>query len=174
MARNHRPYNPAVISTLRWHATLLPLVLLPALAQAACKAEGPLATARWVFERAYYFYREPAADSADYLSAALLPLLTREWRCKAAGRTCAFSGDPWIEAGEGSPRDPIVFSLVASPPDRRRVAVRYLFGPDGAAEPARSELTLVLDEASQCWKVDDLAGRRDSSLRRVLQQHTYE
>jgi hypothetical protein len=152
---------------------LVLLAFAPALSQAACKAEGPLATARWVFDHAYFFYREPAADAQEYLSPAFLALLEKEWRCKAAGGTCAFSGDPWLEA-EGEMQDPIVLSLVSSPPERRRVAVRYLFGPPDAAEPARSELSLVLDEASQCWKVDDLAGRRNSSLRRVLQQHRYD
>ena len=64
---------------------------------------------------------------------------------------------------------PWVFSLVAPPPDRRRVAIRYYF----SEAAAKSELTLVLDAASGCWKVDDLAGRKDASLRRRLQQHTY-
>ena len=160
--------------TSRVYGLLVLLLCSPALSDAACKADGPLATARWVFEHAYFFYSEPAADAHEYLSAALLPLLQREWRCKAAtSAPCAFTGDPWIETNDGSMHEPIVFSLVASPPERRRVAVRYLFGSPEAAEPARSELSLVLDPASQCWTVDDLAGRRNSSLRRVLQQHVY-
>jgi hypothetical protein len=142
--------------------------LAPSMA-GACKAEGPLATARWVFEHAYHFTARPAADAGEYLSPALLALLEIEWRCKAAGGACALDGDPWIEAHEGEVLDPVVFSLVASPVERRRVAIRYFFGP----EPARSELSLV-QGAAGCWLVDDLAGRKDTSLRRRLQQHVYD
>jgi hypothetical protein len=145
------------------------LACAPGVASAACKADGPLATARWVFEHAYFFYAQPAPDAHEYLSPALLPLVERELRCKAAGGACAFDGDPWIEAREGEMSEPVIFSLVASPAERQRVAVRYRFGDD----VAKSELSLVRDPVSQCWKVDDLAGRKDSSLRRVLQQHAY-
>jgi len=144
------------------------LATLPAHAAApACKADGPLATARWVFEHAYHFYSQPAPDAAEYLSPALLSLLDKEWRCKAeAGSTCAFTGDPWIDADEGAVEDPVIFSLVASPIERRRVAVRFRF----ADEPARAELSLVQDATTQCWLVDDLAGRKNASLRRRLQE----
>ena len=66
----------------------------------------------------------------------------------------------------GAVEDPVVFSLVASPIERRRVAIRFRF--DG--EPARAELSLTQDPATQCWRVDDLAGRRNASLLRRLQQ----
>lgn len=141
---------------------------LPAVAATpACKAEGPLATARWVFEHAYHFYAQPAPDAAQYLTPALLSMLDQEWRCKAAaGSTCAFEGDPWIDSTAGAVEDPVIFSLVASPPERRRVAIRFRF----EGEPARAELSLVQDAATQCWTVDDLAGRKNASLRRRLQQ----
>jgi hypothetical protein len=122
-----------------------------------------------VFEHAYFFYAQPASDAHEYLSAGLLPLLEREWRCKADGGSCAFEADPWIEAREGSMSEPVVFSLVASPMERRRVAVRYRFESD----VGKSELSLVQDPTTQCWQVDDLAGRRNTSLRRLLQQHAY-
>ena len=138
-------------------------------ALAACKADSPLATARWVFEHAYHFASQAAPDAQDYLSPALLALLRKEWDCRSSGGACALDADPWTEARAGEPGDPIVFSLVASPIERRRVAVRYLF----ESAPARSELSLVQDAGTQCWVVDDLAGRKDTSLRRRLQQHVY-
>lgn len=144
--------------------------LLATCALADCKAEGPLATARWVFEHAYHFADRSAPDAGDYLSPALLGLLDKEWRCKATGAACALTVDPWTEASEGEAADPIVFSLVASPVERRRVAIRYVF--DG--EPARSELSLVQDATTQCWLVDDLAGRKNTSIRRRLQQQHRE
>jgi hypothetical protein len=136
-------------------------------ARPACKADGPLATARWVFEHAYHFYSQRAADSGEYLSPALLSLLEKEWSCRAAGSSpCAFDGDPWIDATAGEVEDPVIFSLVASPIERRRVAVRFRFGD----ESARAELSLVQEATTQCWLVDDLAGRKNASLRRRLQQ----
>jgi len=152
-------------------AALLWLVAVPGVAAETatntCKAEGPLATARWVFEHAYHFTAQPAADAGAYLSPALLSLLQKEWACRAAGGApCAFEGDPWIDASEGAVEDPVIFSLVASPVERRRVAVRFRF----AGEPARAELSLVEEAASGCWLVDDLAGRKNLSLRRRLQQ----
>ncbi len=145
---------------------------------ADCKADGPLATGRWVFEHAYHFASAPAADAREYLSPALLALLEKEWQCKAAGGHCALDGsDPWTSSAEGAVLDPVVFSLVSSPIERRRVAVRYRFGSEapGAPEPesAKSELSLVQDASTRCWLVDDLASRKDVSLRRVLQQHAY-
>ncbi len=88
-----------------------------------------------MFEHAYHFYAQPAADARDYLSPPLLSLLEKEWRCKAdAAGPCAFDGDPWIDASEGAVEDPVIFSLVASPIERRRVAIRFRF----ADEPARA------------------------------------
>jgi len=147
---------------------LLAATLAPA-ALADCKADGPLATARWVFEHAYRFYAQPAPDAREILSPALLALLEKEWQCKAAGGACALDADPWIDSNDGQAEDPVVFSLVASPLERRRVAVRYVF----QGEPARSEVSLVQDPSTQCWRVDDLAGRKNTSLRRRLQQHAY-
>ena len=145
------------------------LCAAPALtAMAACKADGPLPTARWVFEHAYRFYAQAAPDAAEYLTPALLALLQKEWACKAAGGPCAFTGDPWIDSTDGAVEDPVIFSLVASPIERRRVAIRFRF----ADEPARAELSLVQDAATQCWLVDDLAGRKNISLRRRLMEKT--
>ena len=150
---------------------LAPALLVTALpsmaATPACKADGPLATARWVFEHAYHFYGQPAPDAAEYLSPALLSLLQKEWQCRAdSSAKCAFEGDAWIDATEGAVEDPVIFSLVASPIERRRVAIRFRF----ADEPARAEVSLVQDATTQCWLVDDLAGRKNASLRRRLQQ----
>jgi hypothetical protein len=147
-------------------------------ASAACKADGPLATARWVFEHAYGFAAQSTPDAHEFLSPALLAQLEKEWRCKAGGGHCALDdADPWTESHDGAVLDPVVFSLVASPIERRRVAVRYRFGSEAPGspepEPARSELSLVQDPATQCWLVDDLASRKDVSLRRRLQQHAY-
>lgn len=152
----------------RLATAILAVTLAPA-AVADCKADGPLATARWVFEHAYRFYAQSAPEAAEILSPALLALLEKEWQCKAAGGVCALDADPWTDSNDAQAEDPIVFSLVASPLDRRRVAVRYVF----QGEPARAELSLVQDPATQCWRVDDLAGRKNASLRRRLQQHAY-
>jgi len=158
----------AITATTRALAALLAATLAPA-ALADCKADGPLATARWIFEHAYRFYAQGAPDAREYLTPALLALLEKEWRCKADQGRCALDADPWIDSSEGEAGDPVVFSLVASPIERRRVAVRFVF----QGEPARAELSLVQDASTQCWLADDLAGRRNTSLRRRLQQHEY-
>ncbi len=165
-------------SPLRSTAALLASLACAAPALADCKADGPLATARWVFEHAYHFASASTPDAREFLSPALLALLEKEWRCRAGGGTCALDGaDPWTESADGTVLDPVVFSLVASPIERRRVAVRYRFGSEAPGapepEPAKSELSLTQDPATQCWLVDDLASRKDTSLRRRLQQHAY-
>lgn len=159
---------------IRRHAPGLALLALSRLAPLAgaapCVAEGPLATARWIFQQAYYFHVQATPRQRDFLSPGLLADLTRRWACPDAGQACAPLLDPWTGAAQGQVQDPVVFSLRATPPERSQVAMRFLFGGPGAPapEPATAELILVRDAGDGCYRLDDVISRNGLSLRDAL------
>lgn len=143
----------------------LALSALAAPAGAACVADGALATARWIFSRAYWFHTERMPEAADFLSPSLLALMEEHWQCRAGGaKDCGIEGDPWTNAAEGDALDPVVFSLRTSPPERTRVAMRYMRGE----EPGAAELVMVPGEDG-CYRLDDIVGGAGRSLREALE-----
>ena len=146
---------------------------------AACVAEGPLDTSRWIFTQHRDFYvhgRDSAVDS--YLSSRLVELLKRNWACeKATGGVCAIEAEPWLNAQYGSALDPIRFQVDAITGASATVRVSYLFGEPSIKEPkavpAMSKLRFVLDNKSGCWLLDDLFGRERLSLKAQLERFPY-
>jgi hypothetical protein len=149
-------------------------------AGAACVAEGPLETARWIHARERAFaLRAEGADPGTrppFLSATLHSLLRAEWECQDVEEgICALDSDPWINAQDGEALQPISFEVVPGPGTSATVRMSYRFGwhdvSDPPPEPAEARLMMTYDAGSGCWVLDDLIGGEGRSLRKQLEDY---
>ncbi len=136
---------------------------------AACIADTPLDTARWMFQHHYWFFQQRTDAAATLLSAQLRQGMETQWKCVASEMNCPLVADPWTNVSDGAVGDPVVFSLRNSPPERSRVGMRFVLGrAGGVSEPATAELVLVRDPQSGCFVLDELVGAAGTSLRNSL------
>ncbi len=142
---------------------------------AACVADGPLATAKWIEEQQHSFYAETPQDAERFLSRDLLALLRLEWACR---ELCAIEADPWTGTQDGEALPPLKFAVLNRRSALAMVAMSYRFGwsdaPAQKVVPRTARLRLVLDVTDRCWKLDDLIdGDRGRSLKRALRQYDF-
>ncbi|MBL8224637.1 MAG: hypothetical protein JNM50_04840 [Chromatiales bacterium] len=149
-------------------------------AGAACVAEGPLETARWIHarERAFAFRAEDAdpGNRHAFLSATLYSLLRAEWECQDVEEgICALESDPWINAQDGEELQPISFDMLPGSGTSATVRMSYRFGwrdvSDPAPVPGEATLMMTYDADLGCWVLDDLIGREHRSLRKQLEDY---
>lgn len=161
---------------------VLGLALLAGRATAACVADSPLATARWIFDQqgGFAVFRSPQDKQVmqSFLSPALFNLLQAEWRCQVIEEgLCAIDNDPWLNSDVGQVLDPVTFEIASMPASHATVEMRFRFGSteQGAPvpEPAKATLWLVKDSTSGCWLLDDLVGRQGQSLRKVMENYKF-
>lgn len=160
----------------------LGIVLAAGQAAAACVADSPLETARWIRanQSGFAIYRSPqdTATMARFLSPRLLGLLKVEWQCQVIEEgLCAVESDPWTNALEGDVLGPLAFEPVARAAASATIDMRFRFGWSSAAArkpvPAQARLTLVKDTGSGCWLLDDLVGGKGQSLVGQLRSYRF-
>jgi hypothetical protein len=165
------------------HLVIVVALAWAARAGAACVAEGPLETARWIHsnERSFAFQQtgRDLSSRTAFLSPKLYALLRAEWRCQDAEEgLCALDSDPWLNAQDGEELDPVAFSIVSRTDAAAIVRMSYRFGWKDAATPrpvpAEAKLELIRDAATGCWLLDDLIGRDDRSLKKQLQDYPHD
>ncbi|WNW10552.1 DUF3828 domain-containing protein [Pseudomonas sp. DTU_2021_1001937_2_SI_NGA_ILE_001] len=150
---------------------------LSAPALAACPANTPADTARWIFTQHADFYVK-GKGGPQYLSANLLDWLKKDWACQANGDMCAISADPWTDAQDGEVQQPVTWKQVSNADGQAVVEMSYLLGYKNA--PAQqgveqtTRLLLVKSPASQCWVLDNLQGPGDRPLLDALQEFPYD
>ena len=161
---------------------VLACMLSAAPAGAACVADGPLATARWIFEQqsgfAVFLSSQDKQVMQSFLSPGLFALLQAEWRCQVIEEgLCAFDDDPWLNADSGQVLDPVTFAVAAASASRATVDMQFRYGwkdqDTPTPVPARATLTLVKDAKSGCWLLDDLVGRKGLSLRKAMASYKF-
>jgi hypothetical protein len=157
-------------------------LLLAGQVAAACVADGPLATARWIFDKqsgfAVFLSSQDKKVMQSFLSPGLFTLLQAEWRCQVIEEgLCAFDFDPWLNADTGQVLDPVTFEVATMSSSRATVNMHFLYGwpaPDTRKPvPAVATLVLVKDAASGCWLLDDLVGRKGQSLRKAMESYKF-
>lgn len=164
-------------------ATPVLIVLLVAgQATAACVADGPLATARWIFDRqsgfAVFLSSQDKKMMQSFLAPGLFDLLQAEWRCQVIEEgLCAFDNDPWLNADTGQVLDPVTFEVALRSGSRATVDMYFRYGLQDQDTPkpvpAQATLTLVKDAVSGCWLLDDLVGRKGRSLRKAMESYKF-
>ena len=163
---------------------LLASLVVGGQASAACVADGPVATARWIFNQqsgfAVFLSSQDKKVMQSFLSPGLFNLLEEEWRCQVIEEgLCAFDNDPWMNAGSGQVLDPVTFELTSKESSRAVVTMHFRYGWQDqdqnkpAPVPATAALTLVKDATSGCWRLDDLAGRKGRSLRKAMESYKF-
>jgi hypothetical protein len=157
-------------------------MLLAGQAAAACVADGPLATARWIFNEqsgfAVFLSSQDKKVMQSFLSPGLFVLLQAEWRCQVIEEgLCAFDNDPWLNADSGQVLEPVSFEVASMSASRASVDMRFRYGwqdqETPAPVPAKATLTLLKDAASGCWLLDDLVGREGQSLRKAMESYKF-
>jgi hypothetical protein len=152
-------------------------------AGADCVADGPLATARWIYTNDRDFaFQQTARDLSErstYLSPSLLGLLLADWRCQVAEQgVCALDADPWVNAQDGEELPPIDFFLASTESTKVTVMMTFRFGwhdtDTPAPVPASASLVLYRDAESECWQLDDLIGPKDISLKQRLKDYPHD
>ena len=156
--------------------------LLAGQAAAACVADGPLATARWIFARqsgfAVFLSSQDKHVMQSFLSPGLFTLLQAEWRCQVIEEgLCAFDDDPWLNADTGEVLDPVTFRIDAATASRAEIGMQFRYGwkdrQTPRPVPAHATLTLVKVAPSGCWLLDDLVGRKGLSLRKAMETYKF-
>ncbi len=150
------------------------------LAAAACVADGPVNTARWIYANqsgfAIYQFPQDMKLMKRFLSARLLGLLEVEWRCQVISEgVCAADTDSWTNTQDGTAVNPSTFNLASMTGLRSTVRVHFSLGLSDSATSkpvrARATLSLVRDAKSGCWLLDDLVGMKGQSLVKQLQSY---
>ncbi|HTY94095.1 MAG TPA: hypothetical protein VMC02_09415 [Steroidobacteraceae bacterium] len=159
-------------------ALLIVILALTRDAAAACVADGPVATARWIFanEKGFSHYQFPQETKLmkRFLSPGLFGLLEVEWPCQVVSEgSCAVDTDSWTNTEDGRALDPATFELASSQGIRSTVRAQFRFAAGATAKPdtGRATLTLVRDARSGCWLLDDLVGMKGQSLVRQLRSY---
>ncbi len=165
------------------HLAILSTVMWAVSAKAACVADGPLETARWIHsnERNFAFQQEGRnqSDRARFLSPTMYDLLQAEWKCQdVEDGFCALDSDPWLNAQDGEELQPIVFALASSNGTTATVRMSFRFGWSGVSKPRpvamEAQLHLIKDMQSGCWLLDDLVGGERRSLKKQLQDYPHD
>jgi len=148
---------------------------------AACVADGPVQTARWIYssQRTFTVYESPqdAALMQRFLSPLLLRLMQVEWRCQVIEEgLCALDTDPWTNSGDATLPAPVSFTAEMAAATRANIRMR--FHPGRSVEPRRSvaaqaTLRLSKDEVSGCWRLDDIIGAKGRSLLQQLREYRF-
>jgi hypothetical protein len=156
------------------------LVLLAGPAAAACVAQSPVATARWIFEQqsgfAVFQTSQDRKVMQAFLSPSLFQLLQTEWSCQVIEEgLCALDTDPWLNAGDEELLGPVSFDVTSISSSRATVEMQFRYGKldQSATAPGTATLWLVLDTASGCWLLEDLVGGKGKSLRKTLADYRF-
>jgi len=159
---------------------LIGVVALARQTVAACVAEGPVETARWIYTNqsgfSVYQFPQDLKLMARFLSPRLLGLLEVEWRCQVVSEgSCAIDTDSWTNTEAGAPLNPVTFDLVTLSGLRSTVRMHFGFrsgeGNQAKTLRARAVLNLARDTKSGCWQLDDLVGMHGQSLVEQLQSY---
>lgn len=146
-------------------------------ALAACPANTPVDTARWIYTQHADFYVK-GKGGPQYLSATLFEWLKKDWACQASGDQCALSANPWTDAQDGDIQEPITWQQVSSVDKQVVVEMNYLLGYRNApAQPGVEQTTRLLltrNPGTQCWVLDNLQGPGDLPLLEALQEFPYD
>jgi hypothetical protein len=140
---------------------------------AACVADGPVNTARWIYANqsgfSLYQFPQDMKLMERFLSPRLLGLLKVEWRCQVVSEgSCAADTDSWTNTQDGRAVNPSTFYLASTTGRRATVRVNFRFEPGDSdtSKPVqgRATLSLLRDTKSGCWQLDDLVGMKGQSL----------
>lgn len=146
-------------------------------ALAACPANTPVDTARWIYTQHADFYVK-GKGGPQYLSATLFEWLKKDWACQASGDQCAVSANPWTDAQDGDIQEPVTWKQVSSVDKQVVVEMNYLLGYKNApAQPGVEQTTRLLltrNPTTQCWVLDNLQGPGDLPLLEALQEFPYD
>lgn len=149
-------------------------------AAAACVADGPVGTARWIYANqsgfSVYQFPQDLKLMERFLSPRLLGLLEVEWRCQVVSEgSCAVDTNSWTNTEDGAPLNPITFNLASMTALHSTVRVKFGFrsGGGNTSKPlqATAMLSLARDAKSGCWLLDDLVGMKGHSLVKQLQSY---
>jgi hypothetical protein len=150
---------------------------------AACVADDPVATARWIYanDRGFAFHQSgrDLSKRVTYLSPALYALLRADWECqKVEEGICALDADPWLNAQDGEELPPVNFLLTSTVSSKATVTMTFRFGWQDTNSPvpvpAEARLELSRDAQSGCWQLDDLIGRKGVSLKKQLKDYPHD
>lgn len=146
-------------------------------ALAACPANTPTDTARWIYTQHADFYVK-GKGGPQYLSATLLEWLKKDWACQGSGDVCAITANPWTDAQDGDVQQPITWKQVSSSEGQVVVEMSYLLGyknaPGQQAVEQTTRLLMAKSPASQCWVLDNVQGPGDRPLLEALQEFPYD